>query len=67
MTRNCDSDYTTITLTATDATALFASSLHSGMIGDGNITVACRVSTGSNGSTMASKGGNIGIALNADI
>ena len=51
MTRNCDSGFTRSIKTLTDATAIFASSIHSGMIGDGNITVACRLITGSNGST----------------
>ena len=37
------------------------------MIGDGNITVAIRLITGSNGSTTVSKGDNICIAFNADI
>ena len=37
------------------------------MIGDGNITVACRLITGSNGSTIVCKGGNMCIAFNADI
>lgn len=37
------------------------------MIGDGNITVAPRLITGSNASTIFSRGGNICIALNADI
>lgn len=36
ITRNCDSGFTRIINTLTDATALYASSLHSGMIGDGN-------------------------------
>ena len=67
ITRNCDSGVTPSTKTLTDATAIIASSIHSGMIGDGNITVACRLITGSNGSTRASKGSNICIALNADI
>lgn len=67
ITRNCDRGITRSIKTLTDATAIIASSIHSGMIGDGNITVACRLITGSNGSTRASKGSNICIALNADI
>ena len=67
MTRNCDSGFTRSIKTVTDATGIIASSLHSGMIGDGNIAVAIRLITGSNGSTTASKGGNMCIALNADI
>ena len=39
ITRNCDSGFTRSIKTLTDATAIFASSIHSGMIGDGNITV----------------------------
>lgn len=40
ITRNCDSGFTRSIKTLTDATANFASSSHSGITGDGNITVA---------------------------